>query len=60
MDYLKIKNVSLRIDILEDSTKDEAVQIFKNVNQNIVIEAWNKVHPNEKPKKKRKSRVKKD
>jgi hypothetical protein len=60
MDYLKIKNVSLRIDILENSTKDEAVQIFKNVNQNIVIEAWNIVHPNEKPKKKRKSRVKKD
>jgi len=43
---------------LENSTKDEAIEIFKNINPNIVIEGWKAVNPEEKPKRKRKSRSK--
>ena len=58
MGYIKIKNVELNVEALKSVTRDEAIEIFKNINPNIVIEAWKVVNPEEKPKRKRKSRSK--
>jgi len=58
MGYIKIKNVELNVEALKSVTKDKAIEIFKNINPNIVIEAWKVVNPEEKPKRKRKSRSK--
>lgn len=58
MGYIKIKNVELNVEALKSVTMDEAVELFKNINPNIVIEGWKAVNPEEKPKRKRKSRSK--
>lgn len=58
MGFIKIKNVELNVDALKSVTMDESVELFKNINPNIVIEGWKAVNPEQKPKRKRKSRSK--
>ena len=58
MGFIKIKNVELNVDALKSVTMDEAVELFKNINPNIVIEGWKAVNTEQKPKRKRKSRSK--